>query len=390
MERKLSAMLATIVATLAITLLTAAGAGAAPQLLDSNVTPGATIDKADGPITIAGSASGDTARVLVAIRNNANNRWWSPASCSGITDCDAGTLRPRWTRSPAATTNAGNQITYEFPADLPVGNYQLGVRPVSANGTVLPGTWFPFRVINSRPYERAFASPGPNTEVSEGLVTITSGHPFGSPIFDGPGEARIALKRLSDNRWLRANGTFQFGYHVQGFGIEADGAYSFLAREKVQLAPGRYGYWIEHYDQEGVKDSTAWSTFTVKPCSNRCANITATVSLSPSAEGLCYSIESNLFSDGGNVMLAIKRQATGQWLQSSANGYVDPNSPTFGSWKLFNADLGQFIQSDPDVGYSCISSDPLALPSGVYFMGVNPVDTAGNFGAGQWLRFTIP
>ncbi len=391
MRRAFFAVLLAAITSIGIATLGATAASAAPQLLEPGVPPGAVLDKADGPIRISGLASFDTDQVLVAIRNNANNRWWHPKTCSGIARCDVGTFQPQWKRSPAEMGNSEDLRSYRFFADLPPGNYQLGLRPVAANGTVFPGSWYGFRVINSQPYERAGATPDANATVNQGLVTITSSHPFGSPISaDGPGSARIALRRLSDNRWLRGNGNFQPGYHVQNFDIEAFGPFSFNARKKVNLAPGRYGYWIEHYDEQDVKYSTRWATFTVKSCSNRCANVGATVSLELSADGLCYSVATSTFRDGGTVRLAIKSKATGQWLQPGPNGFVDPNNPTFGSWKLFNASLGQIIQSDPNVGISCLFEDPIALPSGDYFMGVNPFDTAGNVGPGQWLPFTIP
>jgi hypothetical protein len=397
--RRLLAVISTVLMIGGLSGLVANTASAAPQLLEPGVPPGAVLDKADGPIRIGGFASFDTDSVLVAIRDNNTNRWWHPGSCGGgidPADCGAGTFKTQWTRSPAVMSNSEDLRYYRFPADLPTGNYQLGLRPVAADGTVSAGgAWWPFEVINSGGLDVATATPGADDRVNEGLVTITSFHPFGSPIAaDGPGTARIAIKRLNNNTWMQPDASFDSAYALMDFPISSFGPFQFVAQKKVDLAPGRYGYWIEHYSPEGVKSSAGWAAFNVVSCSNRCANVSTTTSLDASYSlnddgGLCYSIRSSTFLDGGDVLISVKNRATGQWLQPGPGGRVDPNNPTFGSWRLVPASLGQIIQSDPNVGISCLFEDPIALPVGSYFMGINPVDTNGDRGPGEWLAFEI-
>lgn len=397
MKRILITFLLTLLTLGGLTALNPTPASAAPGFVDSDVPAGTVIDKADGAVVISGTANADTARVLVAIRNNANSRWWHPGTCSAnVSECGAGTLEKSWKRSPAIMSNSGGARTYRFPADLPPGNYNLGLKAVGADGTVAPGGgWWQFTVENSQPLSIAGGTPSSNATVNEGLVTITSSHPFGSPIDSAPGSARIALKDLNNNTWYQGNGAFGPNYKLMSTSMAGYGAYSFNARLKADLAPGRYGYWVEHYDTEDVKYSGGWHTFNVRSCANRCANVSVdprVSSYSASQDGgFCWSASATTYRDGGNIKFSLRNNDTGRWLNATGvfNSFINPENPTFGNYQLLDSNLGQILQSDPGGGNSCFSEVGIELPVGSYSMGINPFDTSGARGIGHWISFDV-
>lgn len=364
------------------TVFLASPASAAPVVIDYQPAAGATVDKADGTPTIQGSVNLDTASVLVAIRNNGSNRWWHQGTCGGSQlGCAAGILQNSWSRSEAVLTADGNRFSFSFPADLPPGSYNVGIRPVAANGNVLPGPWYRFTVVNTVTVAPANGSPAANETVNQGLVTITHGQDGSA--FDGCcfGTSRVAVKRLGTNEWLQDDRTWGPSYNLFNMDVNAVGLFGAEASFAFDAdQPGRYGYWIENYNEFGAKSSQGWAAFNVAACSVRCANIENSGGVGVGPDGVCFSGSLRDPSPRFTVLQA----STGQWLQGNN---LDPLNPTFGAWNWFN-NLSSLIQADTDLS-SCFNEPALVLPSGNYFVGIRVYDDAGQEGPAKWIPITI-
>jgi hypothetical protein len=371
---------AVVVASALLVLPSVASAEA--EILSFSPTPGTEVDKADGTPAITGVVSGDTAEVLVAIKNNTTGRWWHRGSCAGNGACAAGTFKTAWTRSAAVLSVAGNQQNFSFPADLPPGNFQIGIRTREANGSLNPaGAWYGITVVNTASVSPASGSPAANETVNQGQVTISHGQ--NGSAFDGCcfGTSQLAVKRHADNTWLQADRTWAAGYHVFDMNVDAVGLFGAQANFTFDAdQPGRYGYWIDNYDDSGQKWSAGWASFNVAACSSQCANIENLGGVSVGPDGVCFSGSLR----GPSPRFTVLQVSTGTWLQGAG---LDPQNPTFGPWNWFNT-LSSLIQADTDLD-SCFNDPPLVLPAGDYFVGIRVFDGAGNEGPGKWIPITI-